>query len=163
MLKKTLLAAAISAVALNAYAAKSDSAKEKNIGLQLLGSYVSGVFDKAAAEIVAYDADTMRLFVINADANTVDVLSLADPAHPSLLFVIDASPYGGGVNSVAVRSGLVAIAVQAEVKTDAGKAVFFDTDGNYLNQVPAGALPDAITFTHNGSYALVANEGEPNG
>jgi DNA-binding beta-propeller fold protein YncE len=163
MLKKTLLAAALSAVALNAYAAKSDSAREKNITLHPLGSYASGVFAESAAEIVAYDADTMRLFVINADANTVDVLSLADPANPGLLFAIDAGPYGGGVNSVAVHGGLVALAVQAEVKTDPGKAVFFDTDGNYLNQVDAGALPDAITFTHNGNYALVANEGEPNG
>jgi hypothetical protein len=163
MLRKTLLAAAVSALAVNAYAAKSGNAAQKNITLDPLGTYATGLVDDAAAEIVAYDPATMRLFVINAGANTVDVLSLADPSTPSLLFSIDASPYGGGVNSVAVREGLVVIAVEADVKQDPGVAVFFDTNGNYLNQVTVGALPDAITITNNGRYAVVANEGEPNG
>ena len=47
-------------------------------------------------------------------------------------------------------------------KQDPGKIVFFDTHGNYLNQVDAGALPDMITFTPDGTKVLSANEGEPN-
>jgi hypothetical protein len=38
---------------------------------------------------------------------------------------------------------------------------FFDTDGNLLNTLTVGALPDMLTFTPNGRRLLVANEGEP--
>ena len=40
--------------------------------------------------------------------------------------------------------------------------IFFDTDGNYLNRVVVGALPDMVTFSPDGRWVLVANEGEPN-
>ncbi|BBO86115.1 hypothetical protein DSCO28_66810 [Desulfosarcina ovata subsp. sediminis] len=135
---------------------------DPKIALSKLGTYASGVFDKGAAEIVAFDPETQRLFVSNADDNTVDALSIANPAAPAKAFTIDLSPYGGGVNSVAVNDGIVAVAVEAEVKQDPGTVAFFDTEGNFLNQVTVGALPDMLTFTPDGSKVLVANEGEPN-
>lgn len=39
---------------------------------------------------------------------------------------------------------------------------FFDVNGALLSTVTVGALPDMLTFTHNGRRVLVANEGEPN-
>ncbi len=129
--------------------------------LDPIGTYPSGVFDEGAAEIGAFDADSQRFFVTNADANTLDVLDLSVPAAPSLLFTVDLSAYGDGVNSVAVHEGLVAVAVQADPKTDPGRVVFLDVDGNLQAQATVGALPDMVTFTPNGKYLLVANEGEP--
>jgi hypothetical protein len=38
----------------------------KNIHLEPLGTYASGLFNAAAAEIVAHDPSTQRLLVINA-------------------------------------------------------------------------------------------------
>ncbi|MBP6002140.1 MAG: choice-of-anchor I family protein [Pyrinomonadaceae bacterium] len=139
-----------------------------SVELRLLGSRTTGLFDKGAAEIVAHDPVTQRLFVVNAfDSETVnpgiDVLDASDPSNPTFLFSIDLSPYGRAANSVDVKNGIVAAAVEANVKTDNGKVVFFDTSGNYLNDVPAGALPDMLTFTPNGDRILVANEGEPSG
>jgi len=131
------------------------------IDLQVLGRYETGIFDASAAEIAAYDAATHRLFVVNGAANTVDVLDLSDPAHPAFLLAIDLSPYGAQGNSVAVRDGLVAVAVQAAPKTDPGAVVLFDTDGVFLTGTPAGALPDMVAFTPDGRRILVANEGEP--
>lgn len=127
-----------------------------------LGTYETGVFDASAAEIVVYDPDTQRLFVVNAQVPAVEVLDISDPSNPTKLFDIDPSAYGAGANSVAISNGIVAVAIENEVKTDPGSVVFFDIDGNFLNAVTVGALPDMLTFTPDGTKVLVANEGEPN-
>lgn len=132
------------------------------ISLTPLGTYSSGLFDEGAAEIVAYDAASQRLFVSNAKVNTLDVLDVSDPATPTLTKTIDLTPYGAGVNSVAVKNGIVAVAVEAEPKQNPGQVVFFDTNGTYRNKVQVGTLPDMLTFTPDGSRIVVANEGEPN-
>jgi hypothetical protein len=133
------------------------------LDLNVIGRYSSGVFDESAAEIVAYDPASERLFVVNSAAVTVDVLNLANPANPVLLDTIDASAEGGAVNSVAVNNGVAAVAIEAAVKTDPGKVVFYDTlTLAKISEVTVGALPDMLTFTPDGNAVLVANEGEPN-
>jgi len=57
----------------------------------------------------------------------------------------------------------VAVAVQADVATDPGTVELFDAEGEHVATVPAGPLPDMLTFTDNGRTLLVANEGEPDG
>jgi hypothetical protein len=119
-------------------------------------------FDEAAAEIVAYDAGSQRAFVVNAQETTVDILDLSDPAEPMLVGTIEASNLGDGINSVDVRNGLVAVAIEAEDAQAPGKLGFYDVDGNPIAAVSVGALPDMVTFSPNGKWVLVANEGEPN-
>lgn len=131
------------------------------IDLTLAGRYSSGIVEDGATEISAYDSATKRLFTVNASASTVDILDLANPATPTKIGQIDLSSFGSP-NSVAVRSGVVAVAVQAANKTDAGRVYFFDTQGTELSNVNVGALPDMLTFTPDGKRVLVANEGEPN-
>ncbi|MBD2107154.1 choice-of-anchor I family protein [Nodosilinea sp. FACHB-13] len=127
-----------------------------------LGTYETGVFDASAAEIVVHDPDSQRLFVVNAQVPSVEVLDISDPSNPTKLFDIDPSAYGAGANSVAISNGIVAVAIESAEKTDPGSVVFFDIDGNFLNAVTVGALPDMLTFTPDGTRVLVANEGEPN-
>ena len=134
----------------------------QGVTLKPLGTYATGVFAEGAAEIVAHDPATQRLFVVDGAGGLIDVLDISDPANPTLLFSIDLSPYGNQANSVDVHDGVVAAAVEDNDKQAPGKVVFFDTDGNFLNYVMAGALPDMITFTPDGMYVLTANEGEPN-
>jgi hypothetical protein len=43
--------------------------ERKEVELSFLGRYSSGVFDEGAAEIVDYDPDTERLFVVNGAAS----------------------------------------------------------------------------------------------
>ena len=138
------------------------AASSPTIHLEPIGHFATGVFDEGAAEIVAFDSGSARLFVINADAGVVDVLDLSDPANPMPLAPIDLPEFDGGVNSVAVQNGLVVVAAENDEKTEPGQAVFLDIDGNLLNAVTVGALPDMVTFTPDGRYVLVANEGEPN-
>ncbi|MBN2163102.1 MAG: choice-of-anchor I family protein [Pontiellaceae bacterium] len=133
-----------------------------SLSLNPLGTYASGIFDEGAAEIVAYDKASQRLFVSNANENTLDVLNIADPSAPSLITKVDLRAYGGGVNSVAVFNGVVAAACQADPKQDPGTVVFLDIDGAYIVSVQVGSLPDMLTYTPDGNAVLVANEGEPN-
>jgi hypothetical protein len=131
------------------------------IELSVLGTYASGVFAGGAGEIVAYDERSERLFVVNASLDTVDVLDASDPTSPGKIGVIDTSSFGSP-NSVDVHRGVVAVALQADPKTDPGTLAFFDAAGTPLGSVKVGALPDMVTFTPDGRFALVANEGEPN-
>lgn len=136
---------------------------QHTIQLKPIGTYATGIFNLSAAEISAYDEDSKRLFVVNAQGRRVDVLNLKNPSTPEFIFSIDLSPYGTVVNSVAVNDGVVAVAVENAVKTEPGQVVFFNKKGKYKSKVTVGALPDMVTFTPNGKYLLVANEGEPNG
>jgi hypothetical protein len=128
------------------------------INIAPIGTYATGVFRESAAEIVAHDSKTQRLFVVNAQSGNVDVLDIRTPSAPQFLFSVI---LGGIVNSVAVHKGLIVAAVEADPKTNPGKAVFFNADGDVLASVKVGALPDMVTFTPDGKRVLVANEGEP--
>ena len=119
-------------------------------------------FKTGGAEIGAYDPKSQRLFVTNAAASSVTILDAKNPADLLLVGTIDTSPFGSP-NSVAVRHGMVAIAIEAPVKTDPGRVGFYRTDGELLTTLQVGALPDMLTFTPDGNYLLVANEGEPSG
>ncbi len=130
------------------------------INLLYINSFSTGTPGDDAAEIVAYDVASQRLFASNSEANKVDVVDFSNPANPSLLSPIDISQYGA-INSVAVYDGVVATAIENADKQQPGLVVFFDTDGNELSQVTVGALPDMVTFTPDGQTLLVANEGEP--
>lgn len=145
-----------------AFAMPLPQAHGQHFELKLLGSYQTGVFDQGAAEIAAFDPISKRLFFVNAQAATVDILDLTDPAAPVKIASIDATAYGTSANSVDVKNGVVAVAIEADPKQDPGKVVFFDTDGIFISEATVGALPDAVTFTSDGSKVVVANEGEPN-
>ena len=145
MIKRTLLAASILVACSGAFAEK-----DKSVTLEVLGTYESGIFDDSAAEIVAHDPANQRLFVINSADSVVDVLDISDPTDPTHDFDIDVTKdlsMAGGINSVAVRDDVVAVAVEYEDKTSNGWVAFYDTDGNFLKSVPAGALPDMLTLS----------------
>lgn len=138
------------------------SSQAQDLQLQLLGRYETGIFDEGAAEITAYDPDTYRLFFVNADANEVIALDISNPAIPTRLFSVNMDLFGGGANSIAVANGMVAVAVQADDTQANGRVVLMTTDGVVENLVVAGALPDGLAFSPDGTKVVVANEGEPN-
>jgi hypothetical protein len=135
--------------------------EDKQITLTAIGRYDarSVVTDIERAEIAAYDPNTRRIFSINPTLFRIDVLDISNPTDPVLAFTI---PLGGRPNSIAIHKGVLAIAVENAIKTNAGFVKFFDTEGTPLNTITVGALPDMLIFTPNGRRLLVANEGEPN-
>jgi len=156
-MKKTLLAVALGLALSGSALAKS------TVSLAALGQHQTGVFAEGAAEIVAFDAGTQRVFKTNAQAATVDVLDISNPSNPVLVHTIDATALGASANSVAVNKGVVAVAIEAVNKQDPGVVAFYNASTlSLIKSVPVGALPDMLTFTPNGRTVLVANEGEPN-
>lgn len=142
-----------------------DLADGATADISVLGSYGAGAFDESAAEIVAFHADSKRILTVNALSGKIDVLDAADPAKPTKVGEVSGGE-NTTINSVAVRNdGLAVAAVEPENKTDAGELIFFDAGadepGTVLGRVGVGALPDMVTITPEGDYALVANEGEP--
>ncbi|MCD8554406.1 choice-of-anchor I family protein [Seleniivibrio sp.] len=144
------------------------------IGLTQKGRYSSGVFDASAAEIVAYDKVNNRTYVVNANSGHVDVLNSSDLSNVTLVTSISVADdlvaagtvantsLVGAANSVAVNGNIMAVAVEADPKTDNGWVMFYSTaDNTLLRAVQVGALPDMLTFTPDGSKVVVANEGEP--
>lgn len=91
----------------------------------------------------------------------MDILDASDAANPKKVSTVSA---GGDkeINSVAVRrDGLAVAAIQQPDKTKLGEALFFDvTTDKELGRVRVGSLPDNVHITANGSYALLANEGD---
>jgi DNA-binding beta-propeller fold protein YncE len=131
------------------------------VELRPVGTYSTHTFAEGGAEIVAYDGGSKRLFVVNAQAARVDILDVSDPATPTLVGAIAVSAHGAVANSVSVHRGVVAVAIENAVKSSPGKVAFYDVGGAFLSAVTVGAQPDMVTFTPNGRYVLVANEGEP--
>ena len=111
------------------------------------------------SEISAYDSITNTIWV--AGVVGVDVLNAT---NGSLVQHINTSSFGS-INSVAIKNGMAAFAIQSTVQTNAGVVKLFDTTSRSLvsgvNSITVGALPDMITFTPDGSKLLVANEGTP--
>lgn len=121
---------------------------------------IGGVTLDNGAEINAFDPISQKLFVVSGETD-LQVVDLSDPTQPEALDAIDLSSFGAGANSVAIRNGIIAVAVEADPATSNGTVVFLDSDGAILGEIEVGALPDMLTFTPDGTQVLVANEGEP--
>lgn len=143
------------------------------LNLALVDRYVSGSeFASSAAEIVSYDQCSDRLYVVNAQNASIDVLALSETdSAPSKVGNIDLSLAAtsagipiGAANSVSAKQGLVAVAIEAKVKQNPGLIALYRSDDlTLLATYPTGALPDMIALSNDGKTILTANEGEPSG
>ena len=152
------------------------SGLEENGVLSHLGSYSTGYSDQegGVAEIVAYNADNEKFYLVNGTEKNLDIVSLSGLSASgtnqtlSLEKRVDVSAMipgfsFGDITSVAVDTvnNRVAVAVQAEAYDAAGAILLLDYSGKYVAHYAAGVQPDMVTFTPDGSYVLSADEGEP--
>ncbi|GGG94459.1 YSIRK-type signal peptide-containing protein [Staphylococcus pragensis] len=135
------------------------------------GRYTSGAdFDKGGTEIVKYNPKNGYAYSVNGDKEALDIIDVKHPGKDGeinlvkRLYLKDNGIEAGDLTSVTVHpSGdYVAVSAPAVDKTKPGHVVFYGSNGDYLNHLTVGSLPDMVTFSKDGKYLLVANEGEPN-
>lgn len=141
--------------------------KEKSFSLNKISRYETGIFYEGAMEIPAYDKNTKKLFVTNDYESSVDVIDLTNINKPIKLGSINVSGIGKGVTSVAVRNGILVIAVNAKHDNQNGKVLIYNTENDFSkNAFPiadytVGVLPDMVGISPDGKKICTANEGEP--
>jgi hypothetical protein len=141
---------------------KAAPVPSNQITLNYIGSFDPSGNNNSSTEIVVHDPATQKLFTISSLTDVFDIINFANPLAPSVINTVNMDPYGG-ITSIAVKNGLVAVASPNGTNAQQnGSVVFFDINGNFLKQVTVGVLPDMITFTPDGTKVMTANEGEPN-
>lgn len=112
------------------------------------------------SEIVAYDPISNQVFI--AAGPQVEVIDFATGNTVNTITYSD--DISGGVNSVAVSNGQLAVAVEGPNTADNGTVFLYNASTlAETNNYSVGVLPDMLTFTPDGSKIVVANEGEPEG
>jgi DNA-binding beta-propeller fold protein YncE len=142
-----------------------------------IADYSTGISnaDGGVAEIVKYNADNQKIYLVNGAVRSVDIVSIGNINSSELTKLtcdtrLDVIALGakesfsaGDITSVDVNTKLdiIAIAVQAENYDENGSLVILDYDGNYITHFNAGVQPDMVIFSPDGNYLLSADEGEP--
>ncbi len=140
----------------------------------VLKSAVAGAIGLNGAEIAAFDADAKRAFVTSE--NGLQVVDAADLSSLSVIATLDPAALGfdaSEITSVAAKNGVVAVArpdptglIDGENDPffGAGQVLYYDADTlGFLGVSQVGPLPDMLTFSDDGAYLLVANEGQSSG
>ena len=156
---------AVVAGAVQTSAAGAETLPPNGSELKFVGRYVTGA-GIAGAEISAVDAASKRLFITNGAKNTIDIVDISNLKKPKLIKAVSFTASGAtGIQSVAAKNGVVLVAAQMASKTAPGRIFVMDINGKLrpglADGITVGALPDSVTISPNGKYAIVANEGEP--
>lgn len=144
---------------------------QDELKISQIAQYNSGV-GAGGTEILSYDSATKKAFVTNGAVSGFDILSFDELESGKFTkvksqkrvvlseFNID---HVSDITSIAVHptKDLVAVSAVHKDKTKPGFIVFVNKEGEYVAHVEVGSLPDMVTFTPDGTKALVANEGEP--
>lgn len=136
----------------------NNDSEEKQVNFEYKKTISIG--GEGAAEISAYDPTVKLLYVTNSEKNQVEIFDISDINAPKAKGAISGD---GAPNSVTAHNGKVAIAFENANKQENGTVFIYEGNtGAYVNAFTVGALPDMLTFSKNGKYIVVANEGEPN-
>jgi hypothetical protein len=159
-------------------AAESETLKTGVNGkLSYIGAYSVGSVnaDGGIAEIVRYNKDNKRIYMVNGALGNLDIVDAAALRSGkftglTLYKRVDISAMGaangfdyGDLTSVAIntKNKMVALAVQHREYNAPGYIVIINYEGEYVRHYGAGVQPDMICFTPDGQYILTADEGEP--
>lgn len=131
-----------------------------DVVLVRLGSITGTV---AGAESIAFEGG--KVYATNVAGNAINVHSVSAAGtlvNETPISLLGLPSYAtGGVNSVDVKNGIIAVGYENADPTQAGFVALFNAaDNSLIKTIQVGILPDDVTFTPDGSKLLVANEGE---
>ena len=131
--------------------------------LTLVGTYNTGL-GASGAEIVSVREKDNLGAITNIDGS-VDLLDLSNPAAITLIKRVTVNATYGTPNSVAIHPSqdymLVASGVASRDGVTKGRVTAYSIpDGAELTSAFVGVQPDSVAISHNGNYAVVANEAE---
>lgn len=140
------------------------SETDDSIEIERISHYLTGAdFDEGGIEIVAYDKVSKRVFSTNGEKKAIDIIDISNPRDPRFVKSIkpaDDQSGAKGANSVAYN-GVLVVAVVNKDDGENGFAMFYSSDGKFIKSVEIGILPDMVTTTKDGKYAVIALEAEP--
>jgi len=156
---------AVVAGAVQTSSAAAETLAPNGSELKFVGRYMTGA-GLGGAEISAVDTASKRLFITNGAKNTIDIVDISNLKKPKLIKAVSFTGNGAtGIQSVAAKNGVVLVAAQMASKTAPGRIFVMDVNGKLraglADGIEVGALPDHVSISPNGKYAIVANEGEP--
>ncbi|AYB45991.1 choice-of-anchor I family protein [Paenibacillus lautus] len=144
------------------------------LAMKMIGHYSVGTSNKdgGVAEIVKYNKDNGKLYLVNGSTQPASLEIVSIGADGSLvkdkqIHVEDLASTGGflygDLTSVDVntKTKQVVVAVQEQDHTKAGKVLVLDYDGGLIGSYETGVQPDMVKYTSDGRYILTADEGEP--
>lgn len=128
--------------------------------------------DGGVAEIVAYNSDNGKAYVVNGAQSLLNVFDVAEDGSFGSAEEIDIAQrmqaedetfVYGDMTSVAVdpEHDRIAVALQDADYTKSGRVAVLNYDNEIIAIYTTGVQPDMITFTEDGRYILTADEGEP--
>ena len=158
-----------------AYEVKEDSFEEAaRLTMQKAGGITLGTpnADGGVAEIVSFNADTNRAYVVNGQESVLNIFDVkADGSFgeaeklniQELMKAKDPAFAYGDMTSVAVdtETDRVAVALQDADYTKPGRIAVLNYENEIVSVYTAGVQPDMVAFAAGGRYILTADEGEP--
>ncbi len=161
------------------------SVEQKNVILNKAAEFNTGFSsaDGGVAEIVKYNQDNGKVYLVNGKTQTLDIVTLGvyaenanelqtefNEATDRINFRKIVAEHSadfvsgfevGDITSVAINTELdvIAVALQHSDYATNGAVVILNYDGGYIKAYECGVQPDMVTFA--GDLILTANEGEP--
>lgn len=142
-----------------------------------IAGYSTGLTDEegGVAEIIRYNPDNMKFYVINGKNQTIDIVSLTGLASEktqqlqketsiNIADAVNSNQFTyGDLTSIDVNQHkkVIVAAVQDKDYTKNGKIVVMDYDGKILKTFDTGVQPDMVKMSSDGKHILTADEAEP--
>lgn len=134
------------------------STQAQSLPMQKVHTKYTNIFDNGGVDLVTYDKFNNYVYFLNNSFPRIEVYDYTDLSKPAFKHYITTST--SNISGIDVYLKTVAV-VGYDNPQSSGKLEFYDEKGAPLGQYPTGSTPKNVTFSPNGTWVLIANEGKP--